>query len=154
MSKRRSSIKKRTRNEIDSGFSVEDPFDNNEWESSLETLSDYDIDAYSNFVHGEGLGLSRFTPEVRLRIAALGDAIWCLQRNPRKSRRSNEHTGITANKVAAKSWINGECQSEPTFSFIEVCEIIGLDPDATREAIYAMLKRRKFDIRELVFWLK
>ncbi|MGA0383367.1 MAG: hypothetical protein ACO3L1_00025 [Flavobacteriaceae bacterium] len=124
-----------------------DPFD---WEEGLEDV--HDTDVYSAFLDERGSSLSRFTPEVRLRIATLGDAIWCLQRKPRRQR--GENVGIKANKIAARAWIKGECVSEPTFSFVEVCEIIGLEPDTTRKAIFKMVKKRRFDIRELVFWLK
>jgi hypothetical protein len=157
MSKRRSSKKNKSDIDTKLGLSIEESFTLAEWEAGLEVLSNYDVDAYSNFViEKSSAGLNRFTPEVRLRIAALGDAIWCLQKGPRKKKRSNsaESAGITANKLAAQAWLNGDCKSEPTFSFVEVCEIIGLNPNATRKAIFSMTKKRKFDIRELVFWLK
>jgi hypothetical protein len=152
MGKRRNSI---SGEDVKTEILPEDSFTATEWESSLDALGEYDVDAYSNFIVEIGAGLSRFTPEVRLRIAALGDAIWCLQRTPRnRNKKGAESGGATANKLAAQAWINGDCVSEPTFSFKEVCEIIGLDPQATRKAIYTMVKTRKFDIRELVFWLK
>lgn len=155
MGKRRSSKKNKSDIGVKLDLSIEESFTLAEWEAGLEVLSDYDVDSYSNFVIESSAGLSRFTPEVRLRIAALGDAIWCLQRGPRRQRSNGaESAGITANKLAAQAWLNGDCKSEPTFSFVEVCEIIGLNPNATRKAIFSMIKRRKFDIRELVFWLK
>ena len=124
-------------------------------EAGSYSSGEFDVDDYSSFFVETGSGLSRFTPEVRLRIAALGDAIWCLQRTPRKRKnKGSDSGGASANRTSAQAWINGDCVSEPTFSFKEVCEIIGLDPQATRKAVFALVKKRKFDIRELVFWLK
>lgn len=98
---------------------------------------------------GEENKLPRLSPELRLRLALLGDAIMCLQRDPeecnREAKMDYEH---------AQQWFDGEIESEPTCSFEEVCDLLGLDPSATRKACLKIAESGDFDIRELVFWLR
>lgn len=109
-------------------------------------------DAYLQLVDQIGSGIANFTPDIRLRIAAIGDAIWCIQKKPRvRNGRPDRNAKLDQN--IAIDWVNGKHKSLPTFSFIEVCEIVGLNPNATRVAIAKLVKSRKFDVRELSFWL-
>jgi hypothetical protein len=120
----------------------------------LQYEEGYADEAYTCYVENNTTtGVARFTPEVRLRVAVLGDAIWCMQL-PAKNRDGTKNWVAIKLKREAKNWLHGRAKSLPTFSFDEVCEAVGLDPAATHEAIERMLRTRRFDIRELIFWTK
>ena len=55
------------------------------------------------------------------------------------------------NGCAAWLWIDGI--GNPDFSFSECCEIVGLDPDAVREAFYALFDTED-DLREIEWWVR
>lgn len=92
---------------------------------------------------------AKLSPELRLRLAILGDAILCLQRDPmecnKEARMDREH---------AQQWFEGEIESAHTCSFVDICDSLGLDPSAARDACYKIAESGTFDIRELVFWLR
>ena len=100
------------------------------------------------YVGGENK-IPQLTPELRLRLALLGDAIMCIQKDPtdcnREAQMDHDHS---------YKWFNGEIESAPTCSFEEVCDLLGLDPSAARVACLKIAASGKFDIRELVFWLR
>ncbi len=120
----------------------------------LQYEEGYADEAYSCYVENNTTtGVARFTPEVRLRVAVLGDAIWCLQL-PTKNRDGSRNWVAIKLKREAKNWLYGRARSLPSFSFAEVCEAVGLDVEAAHSAIERMLRTRRFDIRELIFWTK
>ena len=55
------------------------------------------------------------------------------------------------NGCAAWLWIDGI--GNPDFSFDECCEIVGLDPDAVREAFHALFDTDD-DIKEIDWWVR
>lgn len=77
----------------------------------------------------------QWTPEHELRLAILQDAIDCICFNLKRPRQNPE---ILARQ--AEFWISLDDWNSP-FSFNNVCEALGLDPDATRDNITAMSKR-------------
>lgn len=98
---------------------------------------------------GEENRLPKLTPELRLRLAILGDAIMCLQKDSDKCNRE-----ALMDYEDAQKWFDGEIDSEPTCSFDEICGLLGLDTSAARVACLKIAKSGTFDIRELVFWLR
>lgn len=114
-----------------------------------EDGEDRDISDINWVYTGEENKLPNLSPELRLRLAILGDAIMCLQRDPedcnREAKMDHEH---------AKQWFEGEIESEPTCSFEEICDLLGLDPSAAKAACLKIAESGNFDIRELVFWLR
>lgn len=112
-----------------------------------------DEEVYSWYVAESPTGITSFTPELRLRVAVLGDALWCLQQSGKSKNGKRDHNACT-DKEAARQWLMGEVKSMPSFSFQAICDSLGLDVGATRKAILKMLKTRRFDVRELIFWLR
>jgi hypothetical protein len=100
----------------------------------------------------------RYSPAERLRIAVLGDAMWCLQRKTSPAYCNSANFAIKRDRNEAKAWLNGEVDSPRTFSFTEICDLIFSDLAITendvRAAILKAVKSRRFDIRELIFWLQ
>ncbi len=70
-----------------------------------------------------------WTAEHQLRLAILQDAIDCICYNLKRPRQNPE---ILARQ--AEFWLSLDDWNSP-FSFNNVCEALGLDPDATRENI-------------------
>ncbi|HEY7322252.1 MAG TPA: hypothetical protein VIE89_32200 [Candidatus Binatia bacterium] len=69
-------------------------------------------------------------PERRLMVAILEDAVSCLsadlrQCNPRQKKQYEE----------AKHWVTTNEESEWIFSFRNICEVLGLDPDYLRRGL-------------------
>ncbi len=66
-------------------------------------------------------------PERRLMAALLEDAVCCLARDPRRcSRRQRKFFD------EAREWINAPASEDWIFSFVNVCETLGFDPDYLR----------------------
>jgi hypothetical protein len=69
------------------------------------------------------------SPERRLLIAILEDAITCFEKNhPADSRHANRMFR------EAQEWIMSE-QYDGPFSFENICSVLGLDPDAVRRSL-------------------
>jgi hypothetical protein len=47
----------------------------------------------------------------------------------------------------AIEWINGRCESPPTYSFAEICELFNIDPDKARERINSNIDNVRVRIR-------
>lgn len=68
------------------------------------------------------------TPEIRLLAAILEDACFCL------------HPGAFVSpdtRAEALAWVRGEVRSAALCSFREVCDVLGLDVQAVRNALLA-----------------
>ena len=76
----------------------------------------------------------QWTAEHNLRLAILQDAIDCICYNLKRPRQNPE---ILARQ--AEFWLSLDDWNSP-FSFNNVCEALGLDPDATRENISTQRK--------------
>lgn len=78
------------------------------------------------------------TPERRLVIAVLADAIGCIQRGGRRLR---GHKGLTGTpiQVAAIRWMRSDSTAWP-FAFVPICDVLGLSPAAIRRAVLAPLE--------------
>jgi hypothetical protein len=70
-------------------------------------------------------------PERRLMAAILEDAVSCLSRDPRNWARHHQKSA-----AEAESWINTEGEEDWIFSFTNVCETLGLDPDYMRRGLH------------------
>lgn len=73
------------------------------------------------------------TPEIRLLAAILEDACFCLHPASLVSRDTRDD---------AIAWVRGEVQSAAFCSFREVCDILGLDAPAVRNALLSRLRVR------------
>jgi hypothetical protein len=111
----------------------------------------------------DAFAVRSFSPEERLRIAMLGDAIYCLQKKTSKANTPSINRMIRREREAAKSWLDGGLEAGerwlPSCSFSDVFNIVlghreSLTENDFRQAIYRLLKERRFDIRELIFWLQ
>ncbi|MBM4262394.1 MAG: hypothetical protein FJ145_13315 [Deltaproteobacteria bacterium] len=84
-------------------------------------------------------------PEKRLMAALLEDAVTCLTFNqPRYSRRQQKEF------AAAHAWVNAQEDGDWVFSFVNVCETLGMDPSYLRGGLneWAKLQHQKiFDTR-------
>jgi hypothetical protein len=76
----------------------------------------------------ETVGAARLTPEKKLMLAVLKDAIGCLRRHA--AARSERQREIFRD---AAMWIEEE--SDGPFSFRIICETLGLETDAIRRAL-------------------
>ncbi len=85
---------------------------------------------FSSFRHK-----TRLKGEMRLVVAVLEDAIDCFRKNILA--RTGKRRRLFAD---AESWVLSDDRSD-LFSFINVCEILGLDPDYLREGLVAMKER-------------
>ncbi len=78
-------------------------------------------------------------PEKRLMLAVLEEAISCYQKNaPQKSRREK---GLFRETV---EWIFEE-DGDWTFSFENICEVVGYDPDYIRKGLLLWWREMKSD---------
>jgi hypothetical protein len=77
----------------------------------------------------------QWTPEHELRLAILQDAIDCICMDLKRPRQNPE---ILARQ--AEFWMSLDDWNSP-FSFNNVCEALGLTPEATREKIHARRDR-------------
>lgn len=69
-------------------------------------------------------------PERRLMAAVLEDAVTCLTFNqPRCSRRQQKDF------TAARAWVNEPDGCDWVFSFVNICETLGLDPGYLRKGL-------------------
>lgn len=114
-------------------------------------------DDYSWFF--DAAARKKYSPAERLRIAVLGDAMWCLQRRTNPSYATSANFAIKRDRKEAKAWFLGEIDSPTSFSFADVCDLIFADlqhitQDDVREAVFKAVRTRRFDIRELIFWLQ
>jgi hypothetical protein len=141
--------------------SVDDLFDESleeiPEEEELQTEEDLLLVEGDWSYSGEEPRLPKLSPELRLRLAILGDAILCLQKKPHTGsyvRLTKKQREESMDFDHADQWFKGEIESAPTCSFEDVCEVLGLDPSATRKACYRIAGSGQFDIRELVFWLR
>ncbi|MBM4244498.1 MAG: hypothetical protein FJ148_11880 [Deltaproteobacteria bacterium] len=73
------------------------------------------------------------TPAIRLLAAILEDACFCLHPAALVSRDTREET---------VAWVRGEVESAALCSFLEVCEILGLDPEAVRARLLSRARGR------------
>ena len=69
-------------------------------------------------------------PERRLMMAMLEDAVSCLSKDPRRSPRQQKKSFDEAH-----SWVNANDNDGWVFSFINVCEALGLDPSYLRRGL-------------------
>jgi hypothetical protein len=69
-------------------------------------------------------------PERRLMVAVLEDAVSCLSKDPRRCARSQRKSFDEAH-----SWINADETDSWVFSFTNVCETLGLDPNYLRRGL-------------------
>jgi hypothetical protein len=69
-------------------------------------------------------------PELRLMAAILEDAVSCLAKDPRDCARPHRKS-----IEEAESWINAEGEEDWVFSFANVCESLGLDPNYLRRGL-------------------
>ena len=70
-------------------------------------------------------------PELRLMAAILEDAVSCLSKDPRTWGRHHRKSA-----QEAESWINTENEEDWIFSFTNVCETLGLDPNYMRRGLH------------------
>lgn len=70
-------------------------------------------------------------PELRLMAAILEDAVSCLSKDPRTWARHHRKSA-----QEAESWINTTGEEEWIFSFNNVCETLGLDPNYMRRGLH------------------
>lgn len=76
-------------------------------------------------------------PEKRLMAALLEDAVTCLTFNqPRYSRRQQKDF------AEAHAWVNDTADSEWIFSFVNVCEALGMDPNYLRRGLNEWASQR------------
>lgn len=68
--------------------------------------------------------------ERRLMMAVLEDAVSCLSKDPHRCPRSHRKSFDEAH-----SWINADDTDSWVFSFINVCESLGLDPNYLRRGL-------------------
>jgi hypothetical protein len=123
-----------------------------------EALIDEEEDEviYSWLVEDSSLGLNEFTPEVRLRIALIGEAMETLRQREILPD-GNVDVELRIEKAKAIKWIYGEVRSEPTFSFADCCHAIfvEVDPVVVRDAVLtAVHANTKLEPRDLIFWLR
>jgi hypothetical protein len=69
-------------------------------------------------------------PERRLMVAILEDAVSCLSKDPRRCPRQQRKSFDEAH-----SWINANDGDGWVFSFTNVCETLGLDPNYLRRGL-------------------
>jgi len=69
-------------------------------------------------------------PEARLMAAILEDAVACLARDPRLCSRQQRKA-----REDALAWINAREEDDWIFSFTNVCETLGFDPDYLRAGL-------------------
>src|SRR5688572_510078 len=67
-------------------------------------------------------------PALSLLEFCMDDAVNILRRYPRRSN----------SVLETIRWVEGTCRSEPLFSFREICELLDLNVDATRERLLAI----------------
>jgi len=67
--------------------------------------------------------MSESKPELSIRSAVLANAINDIERGKGSVLRE------------AVDWLLGNCDSMPGYSFIDICHIFGISPDAARESI-------------------
>lgn len=77
------------------------------------------------------------TPEQGLLLAILEDALRCAASRPSYTQYG---ASISSAVEAAREWIGGR---EGRFAFREVCEHLGLDPDAVRRSFVGVVPARK-----------
>lgn len=70
-------------------------------------------------------------PELRLMAAILEDAVSCLSKDPRTWARHHRKSA-----QEAEVWINAEGEEDWIFSFNNVCETLGLDPNYMRRGLH------------------
>lgn len=73
--------------------------------------------------------------ERRLMAAMLEDAVSCLSRDPRRCTRQQRRSFEDA-----EQWINATEEDGWIFSFTNVCETLGLDPDYLRRGLLRWVK--------------
>lgn len=69
-------------------------------------------------------------PEKRLMAALLEDALSCLSQDPARCTRQQRRS-----LADAKQWIHATDEEQWIFSFTNVCETLGLDPDYLRRGL-------------------
>ena len=95
---------------------------------------------YSTFKRG------RMTdPELRLMAAILEDAVSCISKA-----RSSEGWQHKRSAEEAECWINTEGEEDWIFSFTNVCETLGLDPDYMRRGLSSWSRAERHAARETV----
>ena len=77
-------------------------------------------------------------PETRLIAAMLEDAVACLSRDPRRSRRQQRRAFEDA-----RQWINAHDEDHWIFSFTNVCETLGLDPSYLRGGLTRWIESKR-----------
>lgn len=70
-------------------------------------------------------------PELRLMAAILEDAVSCLSKDRIQSARHHQKSA-----EEAESWINTEGEEDWIFSFTNVCETLGIDPNYLRRGLH------------------
>lgn len=75
-------------------------------------------------------------PERRLMIAVLEDVVACLSVNPKQCSRRQR-----LDFYSAHSWVNAPTQGEWIFSFHNICETLGFDPEYLRRGLNRWAKR-------------
>ena len=73
--------------------------------------------------------------EKALHLAVLADGIRCFTAPPQNRHEASDRRGIEA-----EAWIRAGDEESP-FSFVDVCETLGVDPDALRAALLARTTR-------------
>ncbi len=107
------------------------------YDDILARILEPDIFLPSQF-YGSG-GLSRkLEGEKRLMIAILKDAVECLE----KFRTSRSSSG-RGHYLSALEWVRDE-DTEWLFSFTNICDLLGFDPDYLREVL---LKRENLYVK-------
>jgi len=75
--------------------------------------------------------------EKALHLAVLADGIRCFTARPQNRHEDPDRRGAEAE---AEAWIRAVDEESP-FSFVNVCETLGVDPDALRAALLARRTR-------------
>lgn len=70
------------------------------------------------------------TPEILLRAAVLSQAIKDLSR-------------VGVDRDGARLWVNGGVVSEVGFSFCEICDSLGFNPELVRKSVLLGVKNRR-----------
>lgn len=77
-------------------------------------------------------------PELRLMAAILEDAVSCLSKDPRRCARPHRKAS-----EEALSWVNALGEEDWVFSFNNVCETLGFDPNYLRRGLHHWTTRAR-----------
>jgi hypothetical protein len=116
-------------------------------------------DIYAWLIHAADLGLAQFTPEVRLRVGLLAEAMDTMRESGRRDDGTYD-VEVRREYIRARKWIDGELPKgyewTPGTSFEDCCDVIftEIDHGTVRKAVRATIERGDFNIRDLVFWLR